>query len=67
MFSLFPIKNACFAPLYQGRSICEDFLYYNWKALTDLLSIWIISYNTKMDDEGGGELVPTETRQGRMT
>ncbi len=51
IFSLLPITNDCFAPLFQGRSIREDSLYYNGLALPDLLSIWILSYNIKMDDE----------------
>ncbi len=44
-------SDDCFAALFQGRSIREDSLYYNGLALTDLLSIWILSYNIKMDDE----------------
>ncbi len=46
IYSILIITNDCNAPNYKGRSIRGDSLYYNGLALTDLLSIWIISNNT---------------------
>ncbi len=53
VFTLLPITNDCFAQLYQWQSIREDTFYYNGLALTELPSIYILCYKTKIQIEEG--------------